>query len=217
MTKNLFITFEGIDGSGKDTQLNKLVEQIREDDNYPFGDKYSNIWISREPTNIFDEGRQISRKIREGSVTKEEASKLYIEDRKKHSKLISTILTHSHVLCSRYDLSTLSYQMTQGEDFEKLYNAHNYDENNGVITPDITIVFTLPEDESQKRISQRNQTREFFEKREFQQQLENNLQFCIDELKKRGRTIIEINANQSIEKVTTEMFEKIASCLSTNY
>lgn len=217
MTKNLFITFEGIDGSGKDTQLNKLVEQIREDDNYPFGDKYSNIWISREPTNIFDEGRQISRKIREGSVTKEEASKLYIEDRKKHSKLISTILTHSYVLCSRYDLSTLSYQMTQGEDFEKLYNAHNYDENNGVITPDITIVFTLPEDESQKRISQRNQTREFFEKREFQQQLENNLQFCIDELKKRGRTIIEINANQSIEKVTTEMFEKIASCLSTNY
>lgn len=39
-----FIVFEGLDGSGKDTQLNKAVEYIRT------MDKYAQIWITREPT-----------------------------------------------------------------------------------------------------------------------------------------------------------------------
>ena len=212
--KKYFITFEGMDGCGKDTQLNKLVSQIREDDDYPFGNKYSTIWITREPTKIFNEGKQISKKIRDGSVTKEEATDLYVGDRIKHSRLIEEVLENSHVLCSRYDLSTLSYQMTQGMEFEDLYQRHKYGEKDGALIPDITLVFTLPEEEAYSRVSGRGQVEEFFEKRDFQKQLENNMQFCIDELRKKGRVIIEINANQPIEDVEKEMYEKIYNSIN---
>jgi len=41
--KNYFIAFEGIDGYGKDTQLEELVREIKKDVKYPFGNKYSNV------------------------------------------------------------------------------------------------------------------------------------------------------------------------------
>ena len=215
MNKNLFITFEGIDGCGKDTQLNKLVEQIREDDNFPFGDKYSSVWITREPTKLTDQGKLISQKIREQDVSKEEATKLYIEDRIQHSKLIKEILSHSHVCCSRYDLSTLSYQMTQGMDFDYLYELHKYGQFNGTLIPDITIIFLIDEEIANKRINSRNGITECFEKREFQKKLVDNLNFCIEKLEKKGRIIIQVNANQPIEEVSKEMFEKIYSYLNS--
>lgn len=212
--KNLFITFEGIDGSGKDTQLNKLIAQVREDDNFPFGDKYSNIWVTREPTKLTPQGEEICRRIREEDVPKEEATRLYVEDRIKHSRIIEQVLDHSHVFISRYDISTLSYQMTQGMDFDELYDLHKYGQKNGALIPDITLVFTLPESEANQRVSTRNGVRECFEKRDFQQELEKNTQYCIEELRKRGRVILEINADQAIENVTNEMFEKISSFLN---
>lgn len=212
--KNYFITFEGIDGSGKDTQLNKLVAQIREDDNYPFGDKYSRIWITREPTKLTPEGVEICRRIREGDVSKEVATRLYVGDRIKHSRIIEKQLEHSHVISSRYDISTLSYQMTQGMNFEELYEMHKFGDVDGALIPDITLIFTLPEEEAYSRVSGRDGVRECFEKRDFQQELEKNIQFCIEELRKRGRKIIEINANQPIDDVTKEMFEKINECIN---
>ena len=213
--KNLFIAFEGMDGSGKDTQLHRLAKQIREDDNYPFGNKYSCVWLTREPTNLSEEGREISRKLRDSGMDKEEATKLYISDRVQHTKIIKNILNYSNVLTSRYDMSTLSYQMTQGMDFEDLYNRHKYNEEGGVIEPDITVVFLLGEEEAYRRTGQRGEEREFFEKREFQKELESNLLYCIDKLRGRGRCIITVDADKEIDEVTHEMFEKIAEVLNS--
>ncbi len=215
MEKTYFISFEGIDGCGKDTQLFKLIEIIKEDDGHPFGNKYSNIWVTREPTKITAPGIKISNLIRERSVTGEEATKYYIEDRKEHTKIIKDFLKHSHVFTSRYDLSTLSYQMTQGIDFEDLYNKHEYGQEEGCMIPDLTIVFDLPVDVAFERMGNRNSQEECFEKRDFQEKLKTNLDYAIKKLKEKdGRKIIIINANQPIEKVTEEMIEKISKTLN---
>ena len=162
MSKNYFIAFEGIDGCGKDTQLHKLVEAIKEDDGHPFGNKYSNIWVTREPTKITKSGIQISNLIRERDVSGEEATELFVQDRIEHSKIIGDVIKHSHILTSRYDLSTLSYQMTQGIDFDFIYNLHNYGKDTGAIIPDLTIVFDLPVDIAIQRTNSRNSTEECF-------------------------------------------------------
>ena len=125
----LFIAFEGLYGSGKDTQLHKIINYLKNND------KYCNIWVTREPTKITESGNNISELLK-GVVTKEDTIKYFIKDRKEHSNIIKDMLKHSHVLTSRYDFSTYAYQMAQGSTFDELYNAHNY--NIDIIIPDIT-------------------------------------------------------------------------------
>mgnify|MGYP001811027204 CR=1 FL=1 len=91
MEKTYFIAVEGIDGSGKDTQLFELVKAIREDDNKPFGNKYSNVWITRNPTKITPAGIKISNLIRQRQVSGEEAAELYVKDRIEHTQIIKEI------------------------------------------------------------------------------------------------------------------------------
>jgi dTMP kinase len=206
--KPLFITFEGIDGAGKDTQLHKLAELIRE--GKPFGSKYANIWITREPTKMTKAGTTISHLIRLRQVSAEEATQHYIDDRKEHTECIRKILKHSYVLCSRYDLSTLSYQMTQGADFENLYKKHEFGKEKGCIIPDVTLVFDVPVSVALDRIGKRGDVREIFEKEEFLTKLKENQDYCITELRKRGRVIVVVNADQTPENVTKEMITKLA-------
>lgn len=213
MEKTYFISFEGIDGCGKDTQLHKLVEAIKEDDGHPFGNKYSHVWVTREPTQITKAGIKISNLIRERDVSKEEATKYYVEDRLEHTVLIKDMLKHSHVLTSRYDLSTLAYQMTQGMDFEELYEMHKFGEDDGCVEPDLTLVFDLSVDTAFERMGNRDSAQECFEKKDFQEKLKGNLSYAIDELRKRGRKILVIDASKSIDEVTAEMIEKISSAL----
>jgi len=209
MEKTYFITFEGIDGSGKDTQLFELTKSIKNDDNYPFGNKYSNIWITRNPTKITKHGIEISNLIREKEVDGKTAARLYIKDRIEHTQIIKSILKHSHVLTSRYDVSTLTYQLAQGEDFDELYKMHNFEEDIGCIFPDLTIIFEIDAEISFKRINSRGEATECFEKLDFQKKLVEAQKYCVNKLKEKGRNIILVNANQTINKVREEMLEKI--------
>lgn len=208
--KNLFISFEGIDGCGKDTQLYNLLSEIKEDGNKLFGDKYSNVWVTREPTKITESGLKIANLMREGDVSKEDTTKYFISDRIEHSRIIEDVIKHSFVLVSRYDLSTLSYQMSQGMDFEELYNLHKFGLDDGCIIPDVTIVFDVPVSVAMDRIGSRDSPAECFEKEDFLLKVRENLMFCIEELRKKdGRKIIVVDGSESIEEVKEEMVEKL--------
>ncbi len=211
---NYFISFEGIDGSGKDTQIFELAKAIKEDNNDFYGDKYSNIWLTREPTRITESGNRISDLLRTSKVSLEDATKGFIDDRIEHSEIIRKILPHSDVLTSRYDLSTFAYQKTQGACFGDLYHLHNYDTIDGALIPDFTLVFDLPAKVAFERSRKRNSEKEYFENLAFQEKLVENLHSCIAELRKYdSRKIILINANSPKEKVTQEMIEKLRNYL----
>jgi dTMP kinase len=210
MKKNLFIVFEGIDGSGKDTQMHKLSKKIRDDSRYPFGSKYDNVWITREPTKITPSGMKVSKIIKGEDFDNDEVKKLFITDRIEHSKIISEFLIYSHVLCSRYDLSTYSYQMEDNEDFYKIYEMNKYSQE-GSLIPDLTIVFDVEPEIALMRLEKRNTNIEVFEKLEILKKVRKNMFFSIDSLRKRdGRNIIVIDANCAQEEIFNTMIHEIA-------
>ena len=209
--QTLFIAFEGLDGSGKDTQLNFVIDMIKSSKNSLFGDKYSNIWVTRQPTKITPSGIAISNAIKERDVSKEEATQGFVQDRIEHSHIIREQLKHSYVLTSRCDFSTLVYQYAQGMDLDELYNMHKYGEN-GTQIPNITLVFKISAEEGLKRIQGGRQEvpKECFEQLEFLEKCEAKENEIIPYLREKdGRTIIEINAEQSIEDVSKEMLFKL--------
>ena len=106
----LFIVFEGIDGTGKSTQINLLADELKES-GYPVVTTY-------EPTN-----GPYGQKIRElfvnrSTVSHEEELELFMADRRQHVKnVIAPALAKGQVVLSdRYYLSTAAYQGANGLD-----------------------------------------------------------------------------------------------------
>ena len=136
--KSLFVTFEGIEGSGKSYQSKKLYNKIKAM-GYP-------VIYSREPGGT--KGAEIIRKLIL-SGTKNKFSKttdalLYLSARNEHieKKLRPAILKKKIVICDRYIDSTEAYQV-HGDGVKKsLVNSiHKEILNN--IKPDITFILKL--------------------------------------------------------------------------
>jgi dTMP kinase len=109
-TMKHFVTFEGIDGSGKST-ISKLVsEKLR-------SAGYDVVWTF-EPTDSIV-GKYVQESIRSHSdpfIT----SFTFIADRIQHCKMIQQWLNENKlVLCDRYAESTYAYQAAQLEDHVK--------------------------------------------------------------------------------------------------
>lgn len=211
--KNMFISFEGLDGAGKGEQIIRLLALIKDDTNGFLGDKYTSVWLTREPTKLTLSGRQISKGIRKGDISGEEASEMFIKDRIEHTQkyILPSLRGGSFVLVDRYDISTYAYQMAQGMDFDFIYNAHNYNGCEGAIVPDITIVLDVPVSVAMDRICKRKSVIEQFEVDTFQEKVFIKQEEAIARLmeKQPKRLIVRINANQTIENVTAEIVNKL--------
>lgn len=116
--RGLLIVFEGIDGTGKSTQVRLLAERLR-GGGLP-------VVATREPTD-----GQYGRRIRElftnrASVTPEEELALFIADRREHvDQVIAPALRHGTiVLTDRYYFSTAAYQGAAGHDPQAIIAAN---------------------------------------------------------------------------------------------
>ena len=131
----MFIVFEGVDGSGKDTQLNKVFEYIWE------RNKNAQIWKTKEPTAYTDSWKKILEKLKwPWFSSAKEALELYIKDREEQTEIRKEILKHSIILSSRFDYSTYAYQGVSWLSFEEIEKAHNYEK---IIIPDISFIFNV--------------------------------------------------------------------------
>ena len=105
--KSVFVTFEGIEGSGKSYQCKKLYNNLKK--------KGMDVMLTREPGGSFG-AEKIRRLILTG--TKDKFSKttdtlLYLAARNEHQekKLIPSINKKKIVICDRYIDSTIAYQV----------------------------------------------------------------------------------------------------------
>jgi dTMP kinase len=151
--KNLFIVFEGIDGSGKTTQA-KLLEQELLKSGYK-------VLLTAEPS-----FGPIGLKIRslEFRPSPEEELRLFIEDRKDHVTHVidPAIKKGIYVITDRYVYSSVAYQGARG-----INPAHILDLNSFASRPDITFYIDVPVDIAMKRILHiRNLAATVFETRE---------------------------------------------------
>lgn len=165
MKKGKFIVFEGIDGCGKTTQIDKLVKEIIDNQKY----KEYQIFLGKEPTYDSKYGLKLRRLLAESKDPVKDGDlfcKYMILDRQHHcNNAIKPQLNYgSIVICDRYKYSTFAYQQPQGISFEKIKRMH--DEKH-IITPDIIFILDVPADIAMSRIKE-NRNKEYkFEREEF--------------------------------------------------
>ncbi len=196
--KGLFITFEGIDGCGKTTQIELLNKYLQEKN-------YKTV-VTLEPG-----GCEIGKNLRQillfhkGFVSDVAEMFLYLADRAQHFEEIITknINEGKIVLCDRCIDSTVAYQgYGRNGDIEQI-NLLNHIATKGK-KPYLTIVFDIDIETAQKRVGS---TKDRMEKEnlEFHQRVR---QGYLELAKKYPTRIKVINANQKIEEVFSDL-EKI--------
>jgi dTMP kinase len=158
----MFVTFEGIEGSGKTTaQCSILVDLIGE------GHQALN---TSEP-GAGDLGKRIRQLLLHGGDVSPEAElMLFLADRANHVSTIirPELVSGSIVLCDRYADSTVVYQgMTRGLDLDFIKRANEF--ATGGLAPDLTLLFDLPVEVGLARV--RNPDRLDAEPLEFHQKV----------------------------------------------
>lgn len=152
--KGKFITFEGLDGSGKTTAIKKVIQLLND-----HIDK-KNIVYTREPG-----GSQISENIREvilgnGSdgMDKKTEALLYAASRRQHlvEKILPALKEGKIVLCDRFVDSSIAYQGAgRGIDIQVIKNINEFVTEG--LKPDLTFYFDLTPEEGLKRIKDNRQ------------------------------------------------------------
>jgi len=174
--KNLFIAFDGTDGTGKSTQLSLLHDYL-----FKY-DKRIRILTTREPTygKYGVQIRQMLAHHRDPYTDSEKLLGMYIKDREDHvNNLIKPFLKKdgknvSIVLCDRYYYSTIAYQHTQGIPLKAVLDA-----NKRFLKPDLGVILDLHPETALKRIA-KHRTIEKFEKIEFMKKLRVNFHLLRD-------------------------------------
>jgi len=146
LEEGFFITFEGIEGSGKTTQINLLADYLQK--------KGYDVLVSREPG-----GTALGKKIRQllldpqyDSMDYRTEILLYAADRAQHvkEKIKPALKQGKIVISDRFVDSNLAYQAAgRGLDYEMVYQINNW-----VIDstwPDLTFVLDIDIKEGLKR------------------------------------------------------------------
>lgn len=182
--KGLFVTFEGIDGSGKSTQIEALAKLLTE--------RGFSVLTTREPG-----GTESAEAIRKTLLTAKPGSFLPVTElmlilaaRYEHAELVirPALRDGTIVICDRFIDSTFVYQVYAGGVHEELFQEM-HQLLLPELTPDLTVMLDIPETDSAKRIRERLRDKDYFENRpdEFHQKLRKGFQVCA-----------ELNANRCI-------------------
>jgi dTMP kinase len=142
----VFITLEGIEGSGKTTQLRKLAERI------------PNVLVTKEPggTPTADRIRAILLDTRAKLDPVAELF-LFAASRRQHvMEVIKPALAEGRVvLCDRFTDATLAYQgFGRRLDLDRLRWLNDWATDS--LRPDLTLIFDIPEEVGLTRARSRN-------------------------------------------------------------
>ena len=205
MKKSLFITFEGPDGSGKTTQIERVAKWL-EQLNY-------NIVCTREPG-----GTKSAEKIRQIvldpclPIKAEAETLLYLAARAEHvEKVIApALLAGKIVLCDRFSDSTFVYQgITRGMDLKVLRLMDAFATKG--LKPDVTFILDgLPELLVARRQKRGIQDRFELEGLDFQQKVRAGFMQLAQEEKERIKVI---NALQELDDVTRDIITQVKKLL----
>jgi dTMP kinase len=143
----MFITFEGLDFSGKSTQVNMLATRLKQEGR--------RVLVLREPggTKIGEHIRSILLDKKNTGLT--EAGELFLFSASRaqlvHDIIRPALLEKTTVICDRYADSTTAYQgYGRGIPLEVIGAVNRY--ATGGLSPDLTFVIDVPLDELDRRM-----------------------------------------------------------------
>jgi dTMP kinase len=194
-TMKQFITFEGIDGSGKSTVSKLVAEKLR-------CDGHDVIWTF-EPTDS-----TVGKFVQECIRTKSDpyiTSFTFIADRILHCKQIQQWLDSGKIiLCDRYAESTYAYQAAQ---FEGILNnplKWLQELSNGrILIPDRTYLFVIDPKTSLARIQSRAELVPF-ERLTFLEKVHKNYQTV-----SKGKRFMHLDATRPIDNLVQLCYDDI--------
>ena len=154
------IIFEGIDGTGKSTQVQLLAKALEAQGEV--------VVTSREPTDGHF-GQKLRASMCEGRLTPEEELALFHDDRKDHVEhlILPALAAGKVVILDRYYFSTMAYQGARGFDPQEIRKENE----NFAPVPDRVFLLELPVEVALERIGGRDGSGNTFEQ-------EGNLRAC---------------------------------------
>lgn len=193
-----FIVFEGIDGAGTTTQIKRIVQSDEK-----------TYLATAEPTNN-ETGKFLRRMLSgEFSVDEKTATYLFAADRCEHifgkGGVIEMLNKGKIVLSDRYIFSSLAYQsIFCGKELPEHVNSP-------FPLPQILFYFDISAEEALKRVEQRSEKKEIYEKLELQKKIAAQYDKIIKEYEEKnsGMHIVHIDATLPIEEITKQIRAKI--------
>lgn len=213
MNKGKFIVIEGLDGSGKTTQLEFIKKWFK--DNMP----NKTVILTREPGGTDNPiGEQIREILLNNEMNDYTRVLLYAASRYEHSKKIEEWIRNGYiVICDRYLYSSIAYQSSDIISVSNIINVNRYE---NIAIPDLVLFLRVDFDTYQDRKNKRRQERDldaiekkdnmFFKKalRNYDTYLEPvcHLQdvMCHTKIK-----VAIINSNKNIEEVSSQIKESL--------
>lgn len=196
----MFIVFEGIDGSGKGTQIALLEKRLKE--------MGRTVYTTMEPSK--SEIGTLLRRVLKREITADPrvAAQLFAADRLNHilSKdggMKALCESGADVICDRYYFSSYAYQslelpmewiMMLNQEAEKL------------LRPDITIYLDLSADAAMERIIKNRAQTELFEQKQTLLKVRENYEKAF-ELRKETHRIERVQAEASVEEISERIWE----------
>tara|TARA_B100000886_G_scaffold140946_1_gene95486 strand:- start:193 stop:777 length:585 start_codon:yes stop_codon:yes gene_type:complete len=189
----VLINLEGIDGCGKSTQSQFLMDKFESDN--------EKIVLLKEPTNgkygqkLWE---MLSGKI---EATTEEILELFVLDRREHvnQKIQPALDEGKIVLMDRYYYSTMAYQAAAGIDVNRIKKDNEF-----APKPDIVLIFDLPADLAMKRVRSHS-VADVFEKEEYLERVRKAY------LNLEGDSLVRIiDATRTPEKIFDEVWKLVS-------
>jgi dTMP kinase len=205
--KGYFISFEGIDGSGKSTQIQKLARFL---ETLGF-----DVLITREPGGSVG-GEEIRNLLLQGNVDRWSAETeilLFTAARRDHLEriILPALEDDKIVICDRFTDSTRMYQGMRGPNLRNLVDMLNEKIIN--CDPDLTIVIDIDPQISLKRAKSRETVEERFE--DFGVEMQLNMRNGFIELAKEFSNRIEVvNGQQSVDDLSKDICSIVKAKLS---
>ncbi len=196
--KGYFISFEGIDGSGKSTQIELLAKFLK---NLSF-----EVVITREPGGSVG-GEQIRNLLLQGETDRWSAETeilLFTAARRDHLEriILPALGDGKIVICDRFTDSTRMYQGMRGSNLRNLVELLN--EKVIKCDPDLTIIIDINPETALKRAKSRKTVEERFE--DFGVELQIKMRQGFIKLSKEFNNRIEVvDGQQSVDELTQDI------------
>ena len=202
----MFIAFEGIDGSGKSTQLEMLKMYLEA--------QGRNIFVTREPSDLYI-GKTIRRYLTgELKADNRVIAALFVADRLEHildkeNGLLAVLDSGKDIICDRYYFSSYAYQSVDMP-MDWIIDANSVATE--LLKPDATIFIDVTPEAAMDRINTNRESTELFENVDRLRATRDNYFKAFDKLRDRENIII-IDGHADAEEVHKKVIENIKEIL----
>lgn len=204
--EGLFLAFEGIDGSGKTTQIERLRRRLEAEG--------IRCLLTREPTD--GPVGSLLRQILTGRTAADHRviASLFTADRVDHlvnetDGILRRVREGVTVITDRYYFSSYAYQgVDMGLDWVIAANSVSA----GILRPDLTVFLDLPVERAMERIQKNRYTQELFEKEERLRAVRGKYLEAFEKLREEERVAV-VDADAAEDAVAERVWDAVSPLL----